>query len=187
MNPDGTFRYLSPAAEWMTGYFGADAKCSSPLAYIHPEDIETVAAAMTKACEKEFASVTTEFRIRNAEGQWLHCECVTNNLMHDPRVNGLVVNVRDVTQRKKMEAEREQLIAEREQLIAEWESANAKLRTLTGMLPICASCKMIRDDEGRWHAVEVYVRERSDADFTHGICPQCTTKLYPEYEPEKYD
>jgi len=50
---------------------------------------------------------------------------------------------------------------------------------LSGMLPICASCKKIRDDEGYWHQVEVYIREHSDAEFTHSMCPDCRDKYYP--------
>ena len=50
--------------------------------------------------------------------------------------------------------------------------------TLRGLIPICASCKKIRDDKGYWSQVEVYVRERSEAEFSHGICPDCMKKLY---------
>ena len=55
------------------------------------------------------------------------------------------------------------------------------VRTLRGLLPICASCKKIRDDQGYWHQVEVYVGAHTDAEFSHGICPDCLRKLYPEY------
>lgn len=57
----------------------------------------------------------------------------------------------------------------------------AQIRVLDGLLPICASCKRIRDDDGSWHQVEVYVRDHSDAEFSHSLCPDCLTKLYPEY------
>lgn len=53
-------------------------------------------------------------------------------------------------------------------------------RVLRGLLPICASCKKIRDDRGYWHQVEAYIHERTDADFSHGICPDCRERLYPE-------
>ena len=57
--------------------------------------------------------------------------------------------------------------------------ALAKIKTLHGLIPICASCKKIRDDKGYWNSVESYIRERSEAEFTHGICPECSEKLYP--------
>lgn len=55
------------------------------------------------------------------------------------------------------------------------------LRVLRGLLPICASCKRIRDDEGYWREIETYVRDHSEAEFSHGLCPQCTSRMYPEY------
>lgn len=58
-----------------------------------------------------------------------------------------------------------------------------KMKYLEGMPPVCASCKKIRDDSGAWRQIEEYVRERSDADFSHGICPECAGKLYPEFDP----
>lgn len=72
----------------------------------------------------------------------------------------------------RMEAE-----AAREALILELREALGKVKMLSGLLPICASCKKIRDDQGRWLQVETYVRDRSEAEFTHGICPECSHKF----------
>ncbi len=58
-------------------------------------------------------------------------------------------------------------------------------RVLSGILPICTNCKKIRDEEGNWEQVEVYIKDRSEADFSHGICPECAKKLYPEFYSEK--
>lgn len=60
------------------------------------------------------------------------------------------------------------------------EEAIAEIKQLKGIIPICASCKMIRDDEGFWHQVEVYVKRHSEAEFSHGLCPDCAQKLYPQ-------
>jgi hypothetical protein len=54
-----------------------------------------------------------------------------------------------------------------------------EVKTLQGIIPICASCKKIRDDSGYWQQVEEYVKNHSDAEFSHGICPECVKKLYP--------
>jgi len=62
------------------------------------------------------------------------------------------------------------------------EKALAEIKTLSGMIPICANCKKIRNDEGFWEQVETYVRDRSQADFSHGICPDCVKLLYPGYK-----
>lgn len=69
--------------------------------------------------------------------------------------------------------------AEREQLIIELQDALAEVRTLTGLLPICASCKKIREDGGYWTQLESFISSHSDAQFSHSLCPDCVEQLYP--------
>jgi len=76
-------------------------------------------------------------------------------------------------------------LAEREKLIAELQKALAEIKTLHGILPICSSCKKIRDDKGAWHQMEEYIRERTDAEFSHGLCSECAKRLYPKYWKEE--
>ena len=72
-----------------------------------------------------------------------------------------------------------------ESLVAELQQALSQVKTLSGLLPICAHCKKIRDDQGYWSQIEEYIRDHSEATFSHGICPECMKKLYPEFlEPE---
>ena len=71
-----------------------------------------------------------------------------------------------------------------QKLVHELEAAMADIKTLSGFLPICASCKKIRDDNGYWNQIESYIRDRSEAEFSHSICPDCTKKLYPEFNNE---
>lgn len=80
--------------------------------------------------------------------------------------------------RVKLEKANEQKTTELENTIRQLESALATVKRLHGLLPICARCKRIRDDAGYWHEVEVYIRQHSDAEFTHGICPKCAKELY---------
>ncbi len=61
------------------------------------------------------------------------------------------------------------------------QQALSEIKTLSGLLPICASCKKIRDDNGYWNQIESYIAKHTDAEFTHGICPECAKKLYPDY------
>ncbi|MFA5182361.1 MAG: PAS domain S-box protein [Syntrophales bacterium] len=82
--------------------------------------------------------------------------------------------VRDITERRQVENERERLISELQKALSE-------VKKLSGLLPICASCKNIRDDKGYWKQIESYIRDHSEAEFSHGICPDCAKKLYPEY------
>ena len=68
-----------------------------------------------------------------------------------------------------------------EELILELQKTLANLKTLKGLLPICSSCKKIRNDSGYWSQIEDYIGSHSEAEFTHGICPDCFKKLYPQY------
>jgi PAS domain S-box-containing protein len=92
-------------------------------------------------------------------------------------VNGIVqgfwAHVADVTILREREAALERVARERDDAMAE-------IRTLRGLLPICSSCKSIRDTEGEWHTLEDYVSERSAVRFSHGICPTCIARLYPD-------
>ena len=68
---------------------------------------------------------------------------------------------------------------EKDELIAKLQDALDNVKNLSGLLPICSSCKKIRDDKGYWQQIESYIREHSEAQFSHGICPDCLKKLYP--------
>jgi DNA-binding response OmpR family regulator len=80
---------------------------------------------------------------------------------------------RNVDQRKKLEQERENLIQDLQEALA-------SIKTMSGLIPICAGCKKIRVDSGFWQQIEAYISEHSDAVFSHGICPECAVRLYPE-------
>ena len=67
------------------------------------------------------------------------------------------------------------------------EEASRNIKILSGLIPICASCKKIRDDEGYWHQIEQYINEHSDAVFSHGLCPACAKKMYPDMKLEGKD
>ncbi len=72
-----------------------------------------------------------------------------------------------------------------ESLIGQLEKALQEVKTLSGLLPICASCKKIRDEDKNWQPIEDYIADHSEADFTHGICPECARRLYPELHYNK--
>lgn len=81
---------------------------------------------------------------------------------------------------KRRLAERKRAENEREKLIGELQEALTKVETLSGLIPICASCKKIRDDQGYWNRIEDYLSGHSKATFSHGICPECARRLYPQ-------
>ena len=87
---------------------------------------------------------------------------------------GASAAARDITERKRAEEERERLVTD-------LQAALAKVKLLSGFLPICAACKKIRNDQGYWEQVEIYIRNHSEAEFSHAICPDCFREHYPGY------
>ncbi len=154
---------------------GARITIDSYMERVHRDDRAAVATAM-RAVERDGEPFDMEYRLLRPDG----CERTVYSrgrvfeppAVDRPRVIGMVL---DITDRKLREEERERLVAE-------LQNALAHVKTLHGLLPICCACKKIRDDKGYWEQIEVYVKERSDAEFTHGLCPECMHRLYPEYE-----
>jgi len=91
------------------------------------------------------------------------------------RIAGIIESFQDITERKKLEDEKANLV---DQLRSSLE--NVKL--LSGLIPICSSCKKIRDDKGYWNQIEAYIRDHSEAEFSHGICPECAKKYYSDLD-----
>ena len=115
-----------------------------------------------------------DFRARRKDGTEFYAESQTSYVLDD---QGMPVKfrtlIRDITER--VEAEREM-----ERLIEELQDALAQVKTLKGLLPICASCKKVRDDDGYWSRLDAYLGEHSNVEFSHSICPDCMKVMYPE-------
>jgi hypothetical protein len=95
---------------------------------------------------------------------------------HPAQNSGLTVYLRDVSDRKSMELSLRDTLAERN-------AALERVRLLSGLLPICAACKKIQDDEGNWQQIESYISRHSQAKFSHGMCPDCGKQYYGELWP----
>jgi PAS domain S-box-containing protein len=109
------------------------------------------------------------------DGRTIPVDIVVSRLLEgNGCLAGYVLIARDMTEWKRAEAEKNALIAR-------LQDALANIKTLKGLIPICASCKKVRNDEGFWQMVEEYISERSEADFSHAICEDCFRKLYPEF------
>ncbi len=178
--PNGTFRYVSPSCETITGY-SAEAFEKDPFLLdkiVHPDDFNIVREHLHDAVGNRLVR-EIEFRIIRADDQvrWIAHTCLA---VYDSlgRFNGTRGSNRDVTSRKLMELEREKLVIELQEALA-------RVKLLSGFLPICAACKNIRDDRGHWQKIESYIKEHSEAEFTHGICPDCADKLYPDLFDKK--
>ena len=118
-------------------------------------------------------SSTDDFFTRK-DGSEFPVSIISSPIIEHGKITSAVTAFRDLTIRKKLEKDREDLIKKLQHSLQ-------TIKTLQGILPICASCKKIRNDEGCWIQIENYITHHSDADFSHGICPECAAVLYPEY------
>ncbi len=110
---------------------------------------------------------------------------IISPLILDDEICGTVGYIEDVSERVRRENELMEQLRKREKLVEELKAAAAEIKTLSNFLPICANCKKIRDDKGYWEQIESYITKHADVNFSHGICPECARKLYPEiYEDD---
>jgi PAS domain S-box-containing protein len=117
---------------------------------------------------------TVELTVKSGENRKFVVEVAASSVTSGSGdVVGRMASFVDITRRKEIEAEKDSLIIK-------LHDALRRIRTLRGIIPICAACKKIRDDQGIWNQIESYIRDHSDADFSHSICPECSRKLYPE-------
>ncbi len=149
------------------------------LEFIVEEDLPGLLEASDESA-KDLSPLEYECRLKSIDGGQKWVQVIGRPRKGDAGEiiwDGVVL---DVNARKLAEEERERLIVELQEALAQ-------IKTLEGLLPICASCKAVRDDTGYWKQIESYVREHSDAEFTHSICPDCAQKLYPEFTGDEDD
>jgi PAS domain S-box-containing protein len=172
--------YLSPRWKQLLGYEDHELPNvqASFFDQIHPEDkprvLEVVRAHFE---ERKPYEIELRFRCKNGEYRWFYSrgQAVWDKHGQPLRMAG---SITDITERKRAEEEREKLIRDLQKALAE-------VKTLKGIFPICASCKKIRDDKGYWRQIEAYIRDHSEAEFSHGICPDCMKKLYGDFLKEE--
>jgi PAS domain S-box-containing protein len=143
------------------------------LAKLYTEDELRIVESKQVMLDKEELAVHQD----TGEQRW-HLTSRVPLIDSQGKVTGIVGIARDITEHKRAEAERERLIKE-------LQAAAADIKVLSGLVPICANCKKIRDDKGYWNQLEGYIQEHSHAKFSHGVCPDCMQKLYPNFVPKK--
>jgi len=169
--PEGTLLDINPA-------FAAileaerDELIGKNFGQLHPASSDF--PGWREQLEREGSVAWVESRVKTAAGRvrWV---TIHAKALRDPGTGEVIYegSIEDITSSKEAEAEREELISE-------LQNALSKVRTLTGLLPICSSCKKIRDDRGRWNMLESFIEDHSHAHFTHSFCPECARRLYPE-------
>jgi PAS domain S-box-containing protein len=168
----------NPAALVMFGCATREDFCSKHPADVSPPTQPDGTDSLTRANQ----GIAAALKKGTDRFEWMHQRVDTGEtfpaevLLSAMELDGkpvLQAVVRDITVRKQNEAERDVLIHDLQEALA-------NVKSLSGLLPICASCKKIRDDQGYWSQVESYIQKHSDATFTHGMCPDCLKKWYPD-------
>jgi len=172
-NADGRIRYMSPSIRRVLGYKQEEMIGSIGLELIHPDDRSSVEHAMNEFWKNPGARDSVQYRARHANGAWVSLEVVAYNLLDDPNVRGVVISGRNISERKQAEAGQETLSGE-------IPGSAALPNSLPGLLPICASCKKIKNETGNWQQLEVYFLDRALTQFSHGMCPECAAIWYPQ-------
>ncbi len=170
---EGRVRLCNPAFERLFGHECENIQGKHLDGLISPETNATEAADITRqVVGGDSVQVTT--RRRRRDGTLLDVRIYGVPLTVEGELLGGFGLYEDITERKRTEQERERLVVELQEALA-------NIKTLSGLLPICASCKKIRDDQGYWSQIESYISAHSRAQFSHGICPECAKQLYPEH------
>ena len=171
---DGTILTWNSGAEEMYGYSAEEVKGRSVSILVPPYRPEELPRIYEKIKRGERIQGYETVRVRK-DGRTIEVSLTLSPIKNAVgAVIGISAIERDITARRGEEAERLKLIHE-------LTDALGNIKTLKGLLPICSSCKKIRDDKGYWQKVESYISEHTQAEFTHGICPDCVRRVYPEY------
>jgi PAS domain S-box-containing protein len=176
MDLDGAIVSWNPAAERMFGYKFEEVAGRS-MSMFTPGDAPDEMAVILQWLER--GDPVKDFEtVRQARGgRLIHLAVSISPVKNSGRIVGAAMIARDIERRIRAEQDRDALLRQ-------LQASLAQVQLLSGLLPICASCKKVRDDHGYWTQVEVYVRDRTHAEFTHGICPDCAKKYRESIVPK---
>jgi PAS domain S-box-containing protein len=175
---DGTYRYINRA---FAAPFGKNPEdiIGKKIYDIFPQEEADKRMAVVKKAFATGETIVFDVRVPHEPEDMFFITSVKPVKGGGGEVTSVICISKNITDRKKVEEEREQLIRD-------LQNALARIKTLSGMFSICSNCKKIRSDEGNWTHIESYIRDHSDADFSHSICPECMKKLYPGINPPGY-
>jgi len=172
---DGIFIYANKKFAEILGY--SVEECLNNMHFeqtVYPEDLDMVREQIRKRISGTINSVNYTFRGIKKNGEIIHLEVFGSTIQLTEK-RAVAGSILDITARKQVEEQREELIEALQKALSE-------VKTLRGFLPICSYCKKIRDDKGYWDQIESYIHKHSDAEFSHGICPECAKKYFPDLD-----
>jgi PAS domain S-box-containing protein len=180
IDPSGRITFVSDSVK-RYGYQPEELLGTNVMKIVYPEDRSKTIHRIKerRTGDRSTKSFETRLITKNQTPVSLEVFIISAEGLYSPAESGLGVFLgtqgiaRDISERKKAEEEREKLISQLQEALD-------NIKTLKGLLPICANCKKIRDDKGYWNQIEAYIREHSDAEFSHSICPECAEILYPD-------
>jgi len=177
MNSNFTTRFVNARVAEMIGYEVEEIIGCRFEPFLFEEDLQDHENKIES--RKQGITERYERRLRHKDGHvvWTIMS-VTPIIDSNHHFQGSFAMISDITERKQVELEKEKLIDELSNALGE-------IKTLSGLLPICSHCKKIRDDGGYWNQIESYISEHSDVVFSHGLCPQCSKKFYPDFYDRK--
>lgn len=172
---DGTYRYLNRAFSSAFGKEPSDL-IGRRIYDVFPLEEAEKRMAVVKRAFATGETIVFDVRVPAVDGERFYMTSVKPIREGGKQVSAVVCISKEITERKRAELDRERAIQELQEALQH-------VRTLSGLLPICASCKKIRDDQGYWTQIETYLRAHSEAQFTHGMCPDCIETYYPGLKP----
>ncbi|MEE9911629.1 MAG: PAS domain S-box protein [Deltaproteobacteria bacterium] len=179
LNADGVFTFVSTTWTTLLGHPVDKVVGKSFQSFIHPDDLPGCAAFLRSVIGTGQRQEGIEYRVQHSDGTWYwHSSSAVPFKDEEGNSVGFYGIARDITLQKKAKEELETLVSSLQRAIEE-------IKTLKGIVPICANCKKIRDDKGYWEQVDAYVSRHTEAQFSHGICPDCVGKLYPKFAADK--
>ena len=170
---DGTYRYVNKA---FAGPFGRrpEEVIGRRIWDLFSEDEAAKRMAVVGKAFETGETIVFDVRVPTAAGDRHYITSVKPVLDEAGHVSSVVCISKDISERKRVELERERLVQELQEALG-------RVKTLSGLLPICAGCKKIRDDRGYWTQIEAYLQAHSEAEFSHGLCPDCVASHFPDY------
>jgi PAS domain S-box-containing protein len=168
--PDGTYRYVNNAFAQGVGKT-SDEIIGRKIWDIFKKNEADKRFAIVKKVFSNGNTEEIEVRVPLPSGDTYYITTVKPIFNETGEVETVICTSKNITKRKLTE---DALKGEHDRLL----EAIEKIKTLSGLLPICSSCKKIRDDKGYWNQIETYIHAHSEAKFSHGLCPECADKMY---------